>query len=186
MRVKPWRGLSIYDQASFSYQGQHFQVTKRTVVPGPAQQPHVPLLIAGGGERVTLRQVAQFADVANFASHEWAGGAFSREDIVRKCAALRRHCEQFGRAYNSIIRSYTNLPVVLAERQDMAQTKLEAAGYGEFCGASTLVGTPRQAIAYYQALIDTGMQYFMAFISENDVETVRLLAEQVIPALVAA
>lgn len=176
----------LWDTNPLSYHGTHFQVTDITVAPGPVQHPRVPLLIAGGGERVTLRQVAQFADVANFAGHIWAGSAFNRDDIVRKCAALRRHCETLGRAYDSIIRSYTTLPLILAERQDELETKVKTYGWGEFWAPSTFAGTPAEAIAYYQGLIDVGMQYFIAFVSENDVETVRLLAEQVMPALVAA
>ena len=49
----------------------------------PVQQPYVPVLIAGGGERVTLRQVARLADVSNFAPHEWSGAAFEVIDVAR-------------------------------------------------------------------------------------------------------
>ena len=47
-----------------THAGPHFQVTDAHVRPGPVQQPGVPVLIGGGGERTTLRLVARYADVA--------------------------------------------------------------------------------------------------------------------------
>ena len=44
-----------------------------------------------------------------------------------------------------------------------------------------VVATPREAIAHYQALVDAGVQYFFVAIQGNDAETVRSLAEHVIP-----
>ena len=46
-----------------------------------------------------------------------------------------------------------------------------------------LLATPREAIAHYQALADAGMQYFLAAVDGHDTETVRLLAEEVMPAV---
>jgi len=48
---------------------------------------------------------------------------------------------------------------------------------------SSLIGTPAQAVVYYRALIDAGMQYFIAFVFGNDLETPQLLMEQVAPKL---
>jgi hypothetical protein len=42
---------------------------------------------------------------------------------------------------------------------------------------------PAKAVAYYRALIDAGMQYFIAFVYGNDIGTPRLLMEQVAPEL---
>ena len=65
--------------------------------PGPVQEPHVPVLIGGGGEKTTLRQVAELADVSNFAPHEWAGSAFDVTDVARKYGVLRDYCAAAGR-----------------------------------------------------------------------------------------
>ena len=46
-----------------------------------------------------------------------------------------------------------------------------------------LLATPREAIAHYQALADAGMQYFLAVVNGHDMETVRLPAEEVTPAV---
>ena len=52
----------------------------------------------------------------------------------------------------------------------------------DLMGPSVVGGTPRELIAYYQTLVDAGMQYFVAMSPSPD--TMRLLAERVIPELV--
>jgi alkanesulfonate monooxygenase SsuD/methylene tetrahydromethanopterin reductase-like flavin-dependent oxidoreductase (luciferase family) len=160
-------------------------VVETTLRPGPAQRPHVPLLIAGGGERVTLRQVARYADAANFSPHSKAGSAFTTGDVDRKLAALRRHCDDLGRDYDAIARTQVMVPVVLAETRAALGAKLDAipphirAGYE----SSMVAGTPDELIAHYRALTAVGLTYFMAGIYGDDRETVRLLAREVAPAL---
>jgi alkanesulfonate monooxygenase SsuD/methylene tetrahydromethanopterin reductase-like flavin-dependent oxidoreductase (luciferase family) len=177
----------LWRERAFTYQGAHLQVREGTGAPGPVQQPRVPLLIAGGGERVTLRQVAQLADVSNFAAHSWAGSAFTLEDVQRKYAALRRHCEAIGRPYTSILRTYLDFPVVLAETAAAVQAKVaqvpeEAQA---FYRSSFLAATPQEAVRHYRALAAAGVQYFIAATWEHDAETLRVLAEQVMPEVVA-
>ncbi len=74
-----------------SVRGEHVRLAEANVVPGPVQKPYVPVLIAGGGERVTLRQVARFADMCNFGASPITGGANTNEDVLRKLDALRTH-----------------------------------------------------------------------------------------------
>jgi hypothetical protein len=64
-------------------------------------------MIGGGGERKTLRLVAQYADACNV-----FGGA---ERITHKYAVLREHCERLGRPYEEIERS--NLQSVDLDRE---------------------------------------------------------------------
>ena len=75
-----------------THAGPHFQVTDAHVRPGPVQQPGVPVLIGGGGERTTLRLVARYADVSNFGPHEWTGGAYDLAAVRRKYEVLRGYC----------------------------------------------------------------------------------------------
>src|SRR5215217_2638688 len=103
----------LWGAESFTFAGEHSRVESANVRPGPVQQPHVPVLIAGGGERVTLRQVAQYGDASNFSPHAQAGSAFSPADVRRNLEALRRHCLSIGRPYDSILRTPVMVPVVL-------------------------------------------------------------------------
>jgi alkanesulfonate monooxygenase SsuD/methylene tetrahydromethanopterin reductase-like flavin-dependent oxidoreductase (luciferase family) len=146
------------------------------------QQPHVPLLIAGGGERGTLRQVAQYADMTNFGPHPDVGSAFTLDDVRHKYEVLRRHCEELGRPYDAILRSYIDLPI-LAETQEAADAKYEAmpAEARAYFGPAIHGRTPDETIVHYRDLVEAGVQYFVLML--GDLETFRLLGERVIPAL---
>jgi alkanesulfonate monooxygenase SsuD/methylene tetrahydromethanopterin reductase-like flavin-dependent oxidoreductase (luciferase family) len=168
-----------------TFEGEHFRVESANVRPGPVQQPHVPVLIAGGGEKITLRQVARYGDASNFSPHVQAGSAFAPADVRRKLEALRWHCLSLGRPYAAIVRTQVAVPVVLAETPSALRQKMAAMpeqvrrGYA----SSTLAGLPDDAIAYYRALAEVGLTYFIAGIYGDDRQTVRLLAERVVPVL---
>jgi alkanesulfonate monooxygenase SsuD/methylene tetrahydromethanopterin reductase-like flavin-dependent oxidoreductase (luciferase family) len=171
------------DEQPFTFHGAHFQVSGVRVAPGPLQQPHVPLLIAGGGERVTLRQVAQYGDACNIAAHAWGGGAFTADDVRRKHEVLRHHCEAAGRPYEAILRTYLDIPVVIGKTRAAAQAKLETIPppVRAHFQTSTLAGTPDEAIAHFRALAAAGVQYFVVAVWGNDTETLRLLGRRVLP-----
>jgi alkanesulfonate monooxygenase SsuD/methylene tetrahydromethanopterin reductase-like flavin-dependent oxidoreductase (luciferase family) len=173
------RGL--WSTEPFTFAGQHVRVTGAQVKSSP-QQP-VPLLICGGGERVTLRQVAEYADMANFGPHPWVGNAVTLADVQRKCAALRRHCAALERPYAAILRSHYEF-VVLAKTRTELETKLAAIPRAvlDFWGTILFAGTPEEAVRHYQALAEAGMQYFVAVVPvSGDHETLQLLGEQVLP-----
>jgi alkanesulfonate monooxygenase SsuD/methylene tetrahydromethanopterin reductase-like flavin-dependent oxidoreductase (luciferase family) len=180
--------VGLWGEPPFTFHGQYFQVQETNVWPGPVQQPHVPILIAGGGERVTLRQVARYADVSNFGAHTATGSAFSLEDVRRKFEALHSHCEAMGRPYESVLRSYLTLPLVLAETQHALRAKLDAIPEDDRISyqSSLTAGTPSEVIEHYQSLIDAGVQYFIMATWEKDLETIQLLAQEVVPVLTQA
>ena len=71
------------------YSGRHYQLAETLCVPAPLTRPRPPILIGGGGERKTLRLVAQYAD----ACHVFG----SPEVLAHKIEVLRRHCDDVGR-----------------------------------------------------------------------------------------
>ncbi|NEE02826.1 LLM class F420-dependent oxidoreductase [Phytoactinopolyspora halotolerans] len=77
------------------FDGKHYQLAETLCTPQPVSRPHPPILIGGGGEKKTLRLVAQYADACNlFAS--------SPDDVAHKLDVLRRHCDDVGRDYAEI------------------------------------------------------------------------------------
>jgi F420-dependent oxidoreductase-like protein len=81
-----------------TFDGTHVTATHVINSPQAISRPRIPILIGGGGERKTLRLVAQYADACNL---------FGRDpEVVRaKLAILREHCERLGRPYDEIERT---------------------------------------------------------------------------------
>ncbi len=176
------RGL--WSGESFSHKGEQFEAhTDGTFLP-PVQQPHVPIIIAGGGEKVTLRQVAQWADASNMGAHESIGGAYQPTDVARKFAKLDEHLAAHGRPSESVLRSQFTMPLIVSETRAALEKKMAAMPQDvlAWCGAALFAGTPDEAIAFYRDLWDKGFQYFIANILAGDEESVELLAEAIIPA----
>ncbi|HSL33554.1 MAG TPA: LLM class F420-dependent oxidoreductase [Candidatus Limnocylindrales bacterium] len=77
--------------------GRHFRATRLLNSPQSLSRPRIPIMVGGGGERKTLRLVAQYADATNV-----FGGPTA---IHHKYEVLRRHCEEVGRDFDEIERS---------------------------------------------------------------------------------
>jgi F420-dependent oxidoreductase-like protein len=78
------------------FSGKHYQLPEPLARPQPVSRPHPPILVGGGGEKKTLRLVAQYADACNVFA--MAGP----EDVRHKLDVLRRHCDAVGRDYAEI------------------------------------------------------------------------------------
>jgi alkanesulfonate monooxygenase SsuD/methylene tetrahydromethanopterin reductase-like flavin-dependent oxidoreductase (luciferase family) len=180
--IRVVRGL--WGEQPFSDEGDLGTLRAANVRPGPVQRPRVPVLIAGGGEKVTLRQVARCADVSNFGEHETVGTAQTLDDVRRKFGALRRHCDELGRDYESILRTHITLPLVMARDRAAVEAKYLRVPERRRAGqASSLKAlTPEEGVAYYRGLADAGMQHFVIGLLPDDVETAELVAERVMPA----
>jgi F420-dependent oxidoreductase-like protein len=76
------------------YHGKHNHLTETLCSPQPLSRPHPPILVAGGGEKKTLRLVAQYADACNL-----FGDAAM---VAPKLEVLKRHCADLGRDYAEI------------------------------------------------------------------------------------
>jgi F420-dependent oxidoreductase-like protein len=75
------------------YQGKHYQLERPLNSPQALSRPHPPIMVAGSGERKTLRLVAKYAQACNL---------FPGPDLARKLDVLRAHCDDVGRDYDEI------------------------------------------------------------------------------------
>ena len=176
------RGL--FSGEPFRFEGEQWSVDSPGTFLPPVQQPRVPILLAGGGEKVTLRQVAQYADASNMGAHGSIGMAVSDDDIRRKFQVLAGYCEEFGRPAGAMLRSQFTMPLVLGRTQKEIDQKLArwpAATVASW-GSALVATTPDQAIAFYRAQAALGYQYFIANILGGDDDTIDLLASRVMPA----
>ncbi|HEY8446571.1 MAG TPA: LLM class F420-dependent oxidoreductase [Thermomicrobiales bacterium] len=169
---------AMWTQDEPEFQGKYHRIERPINEPKGVQKPHIPLWIGGGGEKVTLRLVAQYGDACNF-------GGGNPETCKQKLEVLARHCEAVGRDMNEIIRS-TSLNVHLVENEANAERETAAARGDrslEEYRQSFLVGTTETVSRRIEELIAVGMNYIIIYMPRlaYDQEPLRRFAREIIP-----
>jgi F420-dependent oxidoreductase-like protein len=185
-------GVQIMRQAwttgRSTFSGRHYQVDGAICRPLPLQAGGIPLWIAGGGERKTLRIAAQYAQYTNFDG--------TPETFARKSEILADHCRDIGTNYDSIVRS-ANYNVIIGETAKDVEDKLDwiqshyanhlsaerAATARESFATGPLVGTPEQIVERLTELEKLGMTYSINYFVDAayDPASVVLYERQVVP-----
>jgi alkanesulfonate monooxygenase SsuD/methylene tetrahydromethanopterin reductase-like flavin-dependent oxidoreductase (luciferase family) len=175
----------VYGSAPFTLAGDTFSTTNAEIYPRPVQQPRPPILIAGGGEKVTLRQVAQFADACNFGASANTGAIRGAGGVAQRLEVLKRHCEEVGRPYEAILRTHFTSWLFIAETERDLQAKKQKYfpnGLTEEQEHTRIFGTPDRIVAYCAELVDAGVQYFVMQTQDaSDTESIELLGREVAP-----
>ncbi|MGB8647499.1 MAG: LLM class F420-dependent oxidoreductase [Anaerolineae bacterium] len=169
---------SMWKQDMPEFQGKYYHIDRAINSPKGVQQPHIPLWIGGGGEKVTLKLVAQFGDACNV-------GGGDVETIKHKLAILREHCAAVGRNYDEITRSTSLNLHLLHPGEDPATATAQARGrqsYEEYARAYW-VGTPDEIQARLETLLEAGINYIILYMPRvaYDPAPVRYFAESVMP-----
>ena len=188
-------GVQIFKQAwtdgKATLDGKYYQVDGAIVRPLPLQDGGIPLWIAGGGEKKTLRIAAKYANYTNFSGDP--------EEFTRKSEILRAHCAEVGTDFDAIVRS-SNFNVVIAATEAEVQERLSAlqaqlaAVIGEdraksfvdgMLRTSAAVGTPEQVIENLTKVRDLGLGYAIFNFPEAAYDTfgIELFEREVAPAL---
>ena len=160
--------LALWTQERTTFRGRYFHTDDAILEPKPTPRP--PIMIAGGGEQLTLRAVARHADACNVSG--------SPDAVKHKYDVLRQHCEAQQRDYDTIER--TNIISFLLARDDAAlaakRERLDLpANYYGFAGTVSQV---TDLIGHYQ---NAGVQLLISSAFKNDAETHALIAADVLP-----
>lgn len=145
----------------------------------PPVQDRIPLLVGGGGERVTLKLVARYADANN------VGGGI--DNVRRKEAILLEHCEAVGRDPAEIERTAGLGTVIIRDSRADAEkahaAMFERNGHADRW-ADQPVGTPEDIAERLAPFLELGYHHLIAgFPSPHDEETMTRLATEVVPLL---
>ncbi len=188
-------GVEIMHQAwttgSATLDGQYYQVDGAIVQPRPVQPGGIPIWIAGGGEKVTLRIAATYASYTNFTG--------TPEEFAHKSDVLRAHCERIGTDFEAITRSSNFNTVVGVDEADVARRlaviearvapflgpEKTAAYLADFHSPNAAVGTPAQVAAKLAERRELGLGYAIHYFPEAayDRSGLELFAAEVAPAL---
>jgi F420-dependent oxidoreductase-like protein len=174
-----------------TFDGKHYQVNGAIVEPKPLQDGGLPLWIAGGGEKVTLRIAAKYAQYTNFTSEPAA--------FAHKSQVLADHCRHVGTDYDAIVRS-ANFNAVIGESDADVKERVERVRARQVTKAneaavdgmlSTVTapesasGTPEQVIEKLERMRALGCEYAILNFPEAayDRSGIELFEREVIPAL---
>lgn len=173
-----------------SLEGEHYRVDGAIVQPQPLQPGGIPVWIAGGGERKTLRIAARYADYTNFDG--------TPDGFAHKAEVLRGHCADLGRDPSEITMT-ANYNVAIGETEKEVADRLASLRdrMARHVGADEAdrqlgayrglpgVGTPEQIVEKLIALRDLGMDYGIFYFPEiaTDTSGLELFEREVVPAL---
>ncbi|MCV7346618.1 LLM class F420-dependent oxidoreductase [Mycolicibacterium rhodesiae] len=174
-----------------SFGGKHYQVDAAIVAPKPLQENGIPLWIAGGGEKVTLKIAAKYAQYTNFTSEP--------DGFAHKSQVLAEHCREVGTDFDAIVRS-ANVNAILGTSADDVAARVQRvrerlAGVCGDAAADAMMttvnapgsaaGTPEQVIKSLTALRELGCEYVICYFPEAayDRSGIELFEREVMPAL---
>jgi F420-dependent oxidoreductase-like protein len=173
-----------------TFSGEHYQVGAAIVQPKPLQPNGIPLWIAGGGEKKTLRIAARYAQYTNYTPEP--------EEFKRKSEILAEHCRDVGTDFDRIVRS-ANFTAVVGDSVSDVQDRLGrirarlAAHVGDNAadamiaatGTDAATGTPEQVVENLRAMRELGCEYAIFNFPEAayDRSGIELFERDVIPAL---
>jgi F420-dependent oxidoreductase-like protein len=166
--------LAMWTQEEAVFEGEYYQVRGAINQPKGVQQPHIPLLIAGGGEMVTLKLVAQYGDACNIVGDV--------PTIKHKFAVLKRHCDSIGRDYESIHRTVTSY-CSMAETDEQAREKMPQGLVSllERLDVMALIGRPDTIRERLTELEAAGVQeVILSFPDVLQLESLRFFAREFI------
>ena len=156
----------MWTETPASFNGAHYQILDAYCEPKPIPRP--PIMIGGGGEQLTMRVVAKRADWWNYFGDQTS--------YVHKLTVLRTHCENVGRNYDEITKTWSQVLF-------LTQTEAEAERIAKD-SAMTMAGTPDQITERLLPIIEMGVEHFIvAFGDFPNTTGLTMFSEQVIPRL---
>jgi F420-dependent oxidoreductase-like protein len=169
----------MWTEEKASYKGKHYEINEARCEPKPVQKPHPPITIGGGGEKLTLKVTAQYADRYDF------GYLPSLELYKHKLEVLENYCRAVGRDPQEIEKScWPGGQVLIARHQKelgekLLQRKPKRITISDF-EKLNLVGTPDDCLKKLQPYADLGVTHFMLFFGDlPSLDGLRLFAGSV-------
>jgi F420-dependent oxidoreductase-like protein len=183
-----WRGEPV------TFRGRYFHLDNAVLRPRPLRSERAPLMIGGGGEKVTLRLVAEFAD-------EWNPGFTNPEDFRRKDVILRQYCQEIGRDPVTIRRTLMAGYVIGSDRKERRTRAMRLQEFltgdqplyftqryepddflAELRRRNWFVGTPGEVIEQLREWARLGIEYVMLqTLDLDDTDQLEAIARDVLP-----
>ncbi len=133
---------SLFQNDHTDFEGRYYTVNHAPLAPKPVQR-RLPILVGGGGEKVTMRIAAQYADEWN----TWG----TPETLARKIKVLEQHCEAAGRDPKEV-RRLAQATITISDDPAVVEQARSRPGFPALAGSAAAIG--EQIARYAEAGVD--------------------------------
>ena len=155
-----YKRMTTQEKASF--EGEYYQIKDAINQPKPIQEPHPPLWVCGGGEKVTLKLLARYGDYGNW--------DVDVDGFISKSNILKQHCDTENRDFDDIGKTlHTN--VIIGDNQSDLNNKLEKISEAtsipkDIYLKKPLVGVKNEVFEKIDEFETHGCVYLIAYIAD--------------------
>jgi F420-dependent oxidoreductase-like protein len=148
---------AMWTQDRAEFEGKYYRLRGAINEPKPLQKPHPPIWIGGGGEKVTLKLVAQYGDACNFNADV--------ATVRHKLNVLREHCETVGRDYDSVTKT-VEFYTILGDKREVDRVVADTArrtgvDEGFIRSWHPLAGNAERIAQIIGEYAEAGIEYFI-------------------------
>jgi alkanesulfonate monooxygenase SsuD/methylene tetrahydromethanopterin reductase-like flavin-dependent oxidoreductase (luciferase family) len=157
---------ALWNESPANFRGDYYRIENAHCEPRP--NPPIPLLIAGGGEKKTLRVVARYADW-------WNHNFCTAEEFAHKQRVLAEHCREIGRDPGEIVNTYYGAIHIVDDPSEVAKRDFHIVG-----------GTADMVARELSEFVKLGVKHFqLRFLDFPEMDGLEAFVEKVLPKLKA-
>lgn len=161
---------------TFSFDGEHYQLTESPALPKPVQSP-VPVLVGGHGKKRTPALAARFASEFNL-------GFPQLGDIAAGFARVREACRTIGREPADLTYSVALVACVGTDEAEIARRAASIGREVDELRQNGVAGTPAEAAARIREVQELGAErIYLQILDLQDLDHLDLIAREVVPQL---
>jgi len=163
----------MWTEAEATFKGKYYRIENAICSPRP--KPIPPIMIGGGGEKLTLKVVAKHADWWNLPN-------VSVETFKNKLEVLENHCEKIGRNPEEIKKTLANIVAIAKTPEEARRIAIESPFISAGNMENFIIGDPDAVAKKISEYVELGMEHFiLRFLDFPKTDGAKLFAEKVIP-----
>lgn len=164
---------AMWNKDLVTFKGRYYRIDEAYCFPKPDPVP--PIMIGGGGEKLTLRVVARHADWWNIPNA-------SPKTYEHKLRVLEEHCKKEGRDPSEIVKTLGNIVAISKTEEEASKLAAQSPFIKKGDEENFIIGNPDSVMEKLKEYTELGVEHFiLRYVDFPNVDGARLFAEEVIP-----
>ncbi len=165
----------MWNEGKATFHGKYYRVENAICEPRP--NPIPPIMIGGGGEKLTLRVVAKYADWWNIPNA-------SPKVYEHKLNVLRKHCKKVGRDFDEIVKTLANIIAIAETNNEATKIAMQSPFIRRGSEENYIIGDPERVTKRLKEYIKLGVTYFILRFSDfPSIKGAKIFVKEVVPSL---